>query len=118
MTTLTDALPENARPTTTRSEWNGLIVEARTEFGKAARRNRGNYAGTKIHRLRTEYVVGIVPGTPVHPGEAGARFQKTGKPVLLATYPACGCTMGYHAGMPVAGLTAEHVNCAKCLARG
>lgn len=35
----------------TTREWGGLILETRYEFGKAARRNRGNYSGEKVHRL-------------------------------------------------------------------
>lgn len=118
MTTLTDTLPEAPKSMNTQREWDGLILESRTEYGHAARRNRGNYAGAKIHRLRTEYIVGIIPGTPIALGTLGARFQKTGKPVLFSARPACGCTQGQMAGMPIAELAAEHVNCAKCITKG
>jgi hypothetical protein len=98
---------------TTRT-WGGLILETRFEFGKAAHRNRGNYSGQKIHALWTEYVVGLVEGEVPRPGTVGARFQKTGKPVLFSVSPRCGATQGQHAGQPYPNLTAGDVTCERC----
>jgi len=104
--------------TTTRTRtWSNLILETRTEYGSAARRNRGRYAGHKVHRLRCEYVVGVVEGSEHRPGSCGAAFLRTGQPVLFGVEPACMCTQGQHAGQPSPRLTAEDVNCEKCLAR-
>lgn len=103
--------------TTTMREWGGLILEARTEYGTAARRNRGQYAGHKIHRLHCEYVVGVVPGSEHRPGSYGANFLKTGKPSLFHISPVCGCTSGQNAGKPYPNLTAESVTCEKCAGR-
>lgn len=99
----------------TTHEWGGLILETRFEFGKAARRNRGNYSGEKIHQLWCRYIVGLVPGTEHGPGTLGARFEKTGKPVLFSSGPRCGVTQGQHSASPVAGLAAEDVTCTRCL---
>lgn len=99
---------------TTQREWCGLILEARTEYGTAARGNRGRYAGRKIHQLFCEYVVGLVEGYYHAPGTFGAQFKQTGQPVLFSCYPLCGCTRGQHAGKPLAGKTHEHVTCDKC----
>lgn len=100
--------------TATTRTWGGLILEMRIEYGSAARRNRGRYAGQKVHRLISEYVVGLEAGHQPRPGSCGAAFLRDGKPVLFACSPACGCTQGQHAGRPFPGLTAERVTCAKC----
>ncbi len=100
-----------ANPTRT---WSGLILESRTEYGSAARRNRGKYAGHKVHRLHCEYVIGIVEGSQHYPGTVGAKFVKTGLPVLFSAMPVCGCTQGQMAGRPNAYLTGENVTCEKC----
>lgn len=93
-------------------EWSGLILESRIEYGSAARHNRGRYAGTKVHKLRTEYVVGVVPGTEHYPGSYGAIFR--GEPLFFRAYPACGCTQGQRAGKPNAELTAADITCSRC----
>jgi hypothetical protein len=98
---------------TTRT-WGGLILESRAEFGKAARRNRGNYSGEKVHRLWAEYIVGLVAGEVPRRGTLGARFEKTGKPVLFSSWPRCGATQGQHAGAPFPELTAADVTCERC----
>jgi hypothetical protein len=104
--------------TTTRTRtWSNLILETRTEYGSAARKNRGRYAGHKIHCLRCEYVIGVVEGSEHRPGTYGAAFLRTGKPVLFNVYPACMCTQGSMAGLPFPNLTSEHVTCEKCLNR-
>jgi len=97
--------------------WSGLILESRTEYGSAARRNRGRYAGVKIHVLRSEYVVGLEPGYVPRPGSFGALFANGGKPVLFSCAPACGCTGGQRAGRPSPGLTDSDVTCAVCKGR-
>jgi len=102
-----------ATKTTTRT-WNNLILETRTEYGSAARRNRGRHSGHKIHRLNCEYVIGVVDESQAS-GEVGHKFLKTGNPVLFSVWPACGCTQGQMAGLPYPKLTAEHVTCEKCL---
>jgi hypothetical protein len=94
--------------------WGGLLLETRVEYGSAARRNRGRWAGQKCHRLLSEYVVGVIPGTDHRVGSYGYTFLKTGKEVLFACSPACGCTRGQLAGRPVAGKTAADVTCTKC----
>jgi len=93
----------------------GYILERRTEYGHAARRNRGRYVGRTIHRIIAEYIVGLEPGSEHRPGTYGATFQRTGKPVLYYAAPACHCTQGSHAAQPLAGLTAADVTCKKCL---
>lgn len=98
----------------TTREWGGLILETRVEYGSAARKNRGRYAGAKVHRLRCEYVIGVVPGSEHRPGSCGAMFLGSGKPLLFNARPSCGCTSGQRAGQPFPGLTAEHVTCEKC----
>lgn len=98
---------------TTRSA-SGMILEERTEYGYAARNNRGKFAGQKVHRLRCEYVVGLEAGCSVRPGTFAAIYATTGKPVLFSCYPACGCTQGQMAGKPREGFTAENVTCEKC----
>ena len=99
-------------------EWGGLILETRYEFGKAARRNRGNYSGEKVHRLWCEYIVGLVAGETPRPGSLGARFQKTGKPTLFSARPRCGATQGQHSGAPYPELTADDVTCERCKKKG
>jgi hypothetical protein len=101
----------------TTREWSGLILEDRTEYGSAARANRGRHAGHKVHRLACEYVVGVVPGSEHRPGSYGAMFLRSGKPILFNASPACGCTSGQHAGRPCPGLTPEKVTCEKCAGR-
>lgn len=110
--------------------WGGLVLETRAEYGHAARRNRGRYAGRKIHRLISEYVVGLEPGYVPAPGTVGERFltgerkldaigrtvRTPGVPVLFACRPACGCCQGQHGGSPSPGLTAESVTCDTCRA--
>lgn len=93
--------------------WSGLILESRTEFGSAARKNRGRHAGAKVHRLHSEYVVGLEDGHTPHPSSYGAIFQLTGKPVLFSCRPFCGCTQGQKAGKPT-GQTEADVTCEKC----
>lgn len=100
--------------TTTTREWGGLILESRTEYGSAARKNRGRFAGSKIHRLHCEYVVGVVEGSEHRPGSYGAMFLKSGKPILFHVSPACGCTSGSLAGQPFSSLTDDSVTCEKC----
>lgn len=101
--------------TTATKIWNGYILETRYDLvGTAAHRNRGAYAGTKIHRLCAEYIVGLVDGADVSPGTFGAKFQETGRPVLFSCYPICGCTSGQTASKPVTNLTAADVTCTKC----
>lgn len=92
-------------------EWSGLILETRYETGSAARRNRGAYSGTKIHRICSEYVVGLSDGKKPAPGTIGAVWLRERQPVLFSSYPMCGCTIGQHAARPVAGAT---VTCEKC----
>jgi len=94
--------------------WGGLVLETHVEYGHAARRNRGRYAGQKIHKLFCEYVVGLEDGYRPQPGTVGAAYLRTGKPVLFSARPACGCCQGQMAGSPRARLTAEHVTCEKC----
>jgi hypothetical protein len=106
----------NATETRTRTRSN-LILESRTEYGSAARRNRGRYAGHKIHRLRCEYVVGVVEGSEHRPGTYGANFLRTGKPSLFHVEPVCMCTQGQMAGSPNPSLDSSNVTCEKCLAR-
>ena len=90
----------------------GLVLETRLEYGRTARRNRGWHAGAKVHALWCEYVIGLEPGAQLHPvGTIGARFLRTGKPALYSVYPACMCTQGQMAGMPMKGFTADHVTC-------
>jgi hypothetical protein len=100
-------------------EWGGMILEGRTEYGMAARHNRGRYAGQKVHSLRVEYVIGLlddyVPNGGA--GSVGQQFIKTGKPVRFSAYPMCGVTQGQWAASPINGATIEQVTCAKCLAR-
>jgi hypothetical protein len=93
--------------------WGGLVLESRVEYGSAARKGRGRYAGQKVHRLGCEYVVGVIEGHI--PGEIGRAFLRTGEPQLFSCHPACGCTQGQHAGKPYAKLTAADVTCEKCL---
>ncbi len=93
-------------------EWSGLLLETRIEYGKAARRNRGNYSGQKVHRLVCEYVVGVIG--PQRPGTVGAQFVRTGKPVLFSSQPCCGTTQGQTAAAPFASLTEHDVTCTKC----
>lgn len=97
-------------------EWGNYLLGNRyDEIGHAAHRNRGRNTGTKIHRLRTEYIVGLVDETRQEkPGTFGATFAKTHKPVLCSCAPSCGTTSGQHAGRPDSRLTREHVTCTKC----
>ena len=94
--------------------WCDLILETRIEFGRAARQNRSSYSGTKTHRLRCEYVVGVVDGYAPKPNTIGAKFVRTGRPELFSCSPCCGCTQGQHAGRPIAGWTESNVDCSKC----
>lgn len=91
---------------------NTLVLEDRQEVGYAARQNRGRFAGTFVHALRTTYVVGVVPGAVLTVGSLGERFVKTGRPVLFSARPLCGSTQGQYGGKPQDGLT---VTCSKCL---
>jgi hypothetical protein len=95
----------------TTREWCGLILETRTEYGSASRRHGGWYVGTTIHRLRCEYVIGIVPGNEYRPDRYRAMFLKSGKPVLFNASPVCDCT---HRGHPTRGTTADQVTCDTC----
>jgi len=105
----------NATETRTRT-WSNLILESRTEYGSAARRNRGRHAGHKIHRLNCEYVIGVVDASQ-ETGETGRKFLKTGLAVLFSVWPACGCTQGQIAGSPNRSLDSSNVTCEKCLGR-
>lgn len=62
------------------------------EVGSAARRNRGQFSGQKIHRLVTTY--------------------RDGR--LIHCSPVCGCTQGQFAGTPSPRLTQADVTCTKC----
>ncbi len=110
--------------TTATRTWGNLVLETRIEYGAAARRNRGRYAGHKTHRLHSEYIVALVDTEATRPeivnGRAttlGARFLLNGKPVLFSCSPCCGCTQGQHSGQPDDRLTSEKVNCEKCLGK-
>lgn len=94
--------------------WGSYTLEMRTEFGTAARRNRGRYAGHKVHRLISEYIVAVDNPEAERVGTLGQRFIKTGQPVLFSCSPACGCTQGQHAGQPIEGKSEADVTCAKC----
>jgi len=95
--------------------WNNLILETRIEAGYAARRNRGSYSGTKIHRLISEYIVGQVDESIVPmPGSLEARHVMNRSAVLFSCSPACGCTQGQNAGKPSKTLTLENVTCTRC----
>jgi hypothetical protein len=94
--------------------WSELVLESRKEFGYAARRNRGRYAGQKVHVVITEYIVGVTDGYVPRPGTIAVEFVKTGKPVLFSARPLCGATQGQHAARPVATLTAADVTCTRC----
>lgn len=105
--------PKTAEPV--RRVWsNEYVLESRTEYGVAARGNRSQHSGQKIHRLQTEYIVGIVEGVEPRPGTLGAEFKRTGKPVLFSCRPACGCCQGQHAGRPFPKLGPADVTCSKC----
>lgn len=98
-----------------RTTWGNYKTEARRAYGHAARRNRSRNKGVKIHRLVCTYVVGVIdPALETRHDTFGAKFLKTGQPVLFSVHPVCGCTSGQHAGAPDARLTAEHVTCSKC----
>ena len=94
--------------------WGGMILETRIEYGFAAHKNRGNYTGCKVHRLRAEYVIGIEDGQTPRPGTFGAMFIKEGKPVLFSCQPTCGCTQGQRAAQPSSRLNDTNVTCEKC----
>lgn len=103
--------------TDNRRIWNNYILEYRSAYGHAARRNRGRFTGAKIHALFCEYVVGLVdPSIPCKPGTAGHTFRTTGEPVLFTVFPVCGCTQGQHAGSPIKGATKDDVTCTRCKA--
>jgi hypothetical protein len=90
------------------------ILETRVEYGSAAHGNRGRYSGQKVHRLRTTWIVGLLPSQSRR-GTFGEQFRRNGgKPVLFQAYPVCGITQGQHAGLPFANLTAADVTCSKC----
>lgn len=95
--------------------WGNYRVGILHKYGSAARRNRARYTGTKVHKLVAKYVVSLVdPALETRQDTFGYKFLRTGKPVLFACHPACGCTSGQHAGSPDARLTAADVTCTKC----
>lgn len=103
-----------------RSEWGSYITEISFAFGSAARGNRGRYAGSHVHVLRVEKIVGIKPDADprdIGPNTLGARFVATGRPVTFSTHPLCNCTSGQHAGQASSSLSAADVTCEKCRAR-
>lgn len=114
----TSTTPAARTTSTSLRTWGGLILQTRVEYGTAARRNRGRYAGHKIHRLISEYVVGLTPGHVPAPGTVSAAFARSGRPQLFSCHPACGCTQGQHAGRPAYNLPgrnpADSVTCTKC----
>ena len=91
-----------------------LLTEMRTEYGRAARANRGSYSGRKTHRLICYYIVGVEPGYDAQPGTLAARFLLHGRPVLTWCSPACGCTRGQWSGRPIPGASPGDVDCGKC----
>lgn len=97
--------------------WGNYLLEDRTEFGYAARRNRGSYTGQKIHRLRSAYIVSVkdeAAELALNHDTLGKRFLKNRVPVLFSCHPSCGCTQGQHAGRPLAAASADKVTCTKC----
>ncbi len=92
----------------------GITTETRIEFGSAARMNRAQYSGQKIHKLVSKYITAVEEGTEVKPRTFAAEFIKDGKPVLISCHPLCGCTNGQFAGRPFKNLTEENVTCSKC----
>ena len=94
--------------------WGDYVLQCRTEYGSAARGNRGRYSGSKAHKLDTEYVVDVLRPEDERPGTIGHRFLRTRTPQLFSARPVCGCTQGQRAGLPSHHLTAADVTCAKC----
>jgi hypothetical protein len=97
--------------------WGNLILDRRTEYGRAAQKNRGNYSGQKVHRLHCEYIVGVVDESAelnLPYQSIGKRFLKESKPVLFSCSPACGCTSGQNAGRPIQDATEQNITCEKC----
>ncbi len=94
-----------------------LELKRREAFGTAARRNRGSYTGTKIHRLYIEEVIRVL-NVEEELAKAwptfGKTFLKTGKPVIYSSRPACGVTGGQNAARENPKLTASDVTCANC----
>jgi hypothetical protein len=89
-------------------------LERRIEYGAAARHNRSQYTGTKVHRLATTWIVELLPGC-WHRGTMMDEMRRKGQPVLFSAYPACGATQGQFAAQPYTNLTEANVTCTKCL---
>lgn len=100
--------------TTITRTWSNYILESRIEAGYAAQKNRGRFTGTKMHRLQSEYIVGLVDEAAEPAGTLGARFIVNRKPILFSCRPMCGCTQGQHAASPRYGATLDQVNCTRC----
>lgn len=94
--------------------WGNYIVGRTTEYGHAARGNRGRYAGTKLHQLGCDYVVDLLEPDAEVGLTVGNEFRRTGRPVLFQAQPWCAVTQGQRAGQPSSRYTAADVTCAKC----
>lgn len=89
----------------------GLVVARAIEYGRAARRNRGNYSGQKTHRLWVDYKVALMEDADV---DTLGMLHWFNEPVVWSVEPCCMCTQGQFAGQPVEGKTDADVNCSKC----
>lgn len=99
--------------------WGNYRLRTRYAVGSAARGNRGNFSGTKIHRIKIEEVIGVIDEAL----ERGLTHPTIGKRFLLGSdhtfsiMPACGCTRGQNAAKEHKGLTDKDVTYTKCASR-
>lgn len=114
---------QQAVAATERIAFGYLRVVTEIKFGSAARYNRGRYAGSKVHKLFVERVVGVNDEAEAmkNPRSFGAIFMREQqkpegqrKPVYTSVHPACGVTQGQMAGQIREGLTCADVNCERC----
>jgi hypothetical protein len=100
-----------------------IRVVREIKFGAAARHNRGRYAGSKVHKLSVERVVGVIDEAEAmkNPRSFGALFLKEQrkpeadrKPIYTHVSPVCGCTQGQFAGQIIDGLACSDVTCTRC----
>ena len=95
----------NANRLRTITTWNQYTVDNIYTVGHAARGNRGRFSGAKRHLLSVEMVI----------AEAGEHKPGTFKiGAASSTMPACGVTMGQHAGQTIPGFDTDRVDCTRC----
>lgn len=97
--------------------WSELQLETRFEYGYATHHNSGRrYEGEKVHKIVSEYIVGVTSEYVDRPETIGHTFIVTGLPQLFSSRPLCGCTQGQHAAQPVKSFEADSfITCKKCL---